>query len=574
MKIVFLFHSANILALFLFFVYKLRIYQRYFLNTDIKILRRSTNLKFIATENHPFLVRTVSRKHRSPYRKLSEGTEWVSAGNLIPYQHYLGIPINKKQNPVYFKEYKGYSFWWLIGRYLGDGWTEEVVRSDHNNFAEKRVIICCGKKNPSDLIDIEKHLKLTGFKYRISECSTTYKFYIQDSKELHDWLQQFGKYAYGKRIPGKILDMPLEDCEALLDGYLSADGYFNKEKGMYQVKTVSKELYYGLIELVNKVYKSPCSNNYIHAAGTNLIEGRQVNRKEKYSMSFYPNRRTRSHYFIDNDFIWVPVRKVEKIYEKRDVYNIGVYDINTYVAGTYAVHNCGVLITPSPVVDFMPQVMIKDKDTKEYVATTQLTMTECEDAGCLKMDFLGLRNLGVISEEIGEINSNPYAIQRALKMIQNDPSKNYVSPETVKMLEDGHISFRNIPKDDFRVYKYLSKGNTQGVFQYESPYMRGLCQELLQDIDTNPSLNGSACFNRLSDGSALGRPGPMAEIPNYINSMLHPEKIHYEVDKMKDFLSSTYGIIVYQEQAMTMVRKLAGFSAGQADLIRKGMAYC
>lgn len=239
-----------------------------------------------------------------------------------------------------------------------------------------------------------------------------------------------------------------------------------------------------------------------------------------------------------------------------------------------SLHACGILITPSPVVDFMPQVMIKDKDTKEYVATTQLTMTECEDAGCLKMDFLGLRNLGVIAEEIGEINSNPYAIQRALKMIQNDPSQSYVLPETVKMLEDGHISFRNIPKDDFRVYKYLSKGNTQGVFQYESPYMRSLCQELLQDIDTNPSLNGSACFNRLSDGSALGRPGPMAEIPNYINSMLHPEKIHYEVDKMKDFLSSTYGIIVYQEQAMTMVRKLAGFSAGQADLIRKGMAYC
>ena len=63
-----------------------------------------------------------------------------------------------------------------------------------------------------------------------------------------------------------------------------------------------------------------------------------------------------------------------------------------------SIHACGVLITPSPVVDFMPQVMIKDKDTKEYVATTQLTMTECEDAGCLKMDFLGLRNLGVISD--------------------------------------------------------------------------------------------------------------------------------------------------------------------------------
>lgn len=236
------------------------------------------------------------------------------------------------------------------------------------------------------------------------------------------------------------------------------------------------------------------------------------------------------------------------------------------------IHACGVLITPDVVSEFMPQVKIKDDDTGIYVPTTQITMTECEDAGCLKMDFLGLRNLGVVADAINSISTKPRAIERALERIENDPKKHHVSPITLEMLNSGNIDFDRIPRDDLRVYEFLSGGDTNAVFQYESPYMRGLCQELLQDIETNPSLDGEACFNRLSDGSALGRPGPMAEIPHYIENMLNPDKVHYEVDKMKDFLAATFGVIVYQEQAMTMVRELAGFSGGQADLVRKGMA--
>lgn len=185
--------------------------------------------------------------------------------------------------------------------------------------------------------------------------------------------------------------------------------------------------------------------------------------------------------------------------------------------------------------------------------------------------FLGLRSLGVIASTINQVNSKQRSFDRVFENIAKDESKDNISKQSMDILRSRNVDFDDIPRDDLRVYEWLAKGNTQGVFQYESPYMRGLCQELLQNIN-EVKASGSECFDRLSAGSALGRPGPMAEIPHFIDNMLHPEKITYDVEQMKTFLGPTFSILVYQEQAMTLVRELAGFSAGQADLIRKGMA--
>lgn len=270
--------------------------------------------------------------------------------------------------------------------------------------------------------------------------------------------------------------------------------------------------------------------------------------------------------------VYASVVRVKKLQEREDVYCLTVPKYHNFCLELgITVHNCGVLITPKPVVDFMPQAMVRDKDTGEYVATTQLTMVECEDAGCLKMDFLGLRSLGVIASTINQVNSKQRSFDRVFENIAKDESKDNISKQSMDILRSRNVDFNDIPRDDLRVYEWLAKGNTQGVFQYESPYMRGLCQELLQNIN-EVKATGAECFDRLSAGSALGRPGPMAEIPHFIDNMLHPEKITYDVEQMKTFLGPTFSIMVYQEQAMTMVRELAGFSAGQADLIRKGMA--
>lgn len=207
-------------------------------------------------------------------------------------------------------------------------------------------------------------------------------------------------------------------------------------------------------------------------------------------------------------------------------------------------HACGLLVSPRPVSDYMPQVLIENEDTGVKEPTTQFTMSDVEEMGLVKIDFLGLRTLGVASNVVD-------TIERA-------------HPGT-------HVDFDSIPLTDFDVYKWLAKGNTAGVFQFESQYMTKIIMEMYQDFPINPKANGEVAFLRMCDATALGRPGPMDEIPNYINNMLHSDKITYDAQQLRKQLEPTYGIITYQEQTMAIVMELAGFSQGDSDKIRKAM---
>lgn len=255
-------------------------------------------------------------------------------------------------------------------------------------------------------------------------------------------------------------------------------------------------------------------------------------------------------------------------------------------------HACGVIIAPSAVSDYIPQILIENEATGEKEPTTQFTMSECEEMGLLKMDFLGLRTMGVVSRALRDIN--PKRIKQGL-----DP-----------------IEFLDIPTNDVRVYDFIAKGNTEGVFQLESGGMTSFMKELFQDVQNtsiemfdnlvdkksaidskvifNKSLSleaelskigskGSEVIKKLQDfgrqlferaiaGISLYRPGPIDEIPNYINNMLHPDYIQYETPELEPLLNNTYGIIVYQEQCMFIVRELAGFTKGMADSVRKAMS--
>lgn len=218
-------------------------------------------------------------------------------------------------------------------------------------------------------------------------------------------------------------------------------------------------------------------------------------------------------------------------------------------------HACGVIIAPSPVTDFIPQVLIENEETGINEPTTQFSMSECEEMGLLKMDFLGLRTMGVVGRALKDINE--------------------------KRTEEGisSINFLDIPTDEIEVYDFISKGNTDGVFQLESPGMTSFFRNLYQDIESYLGITdvadrkriGKQLFERAIAGISLYRPGPIDEIPHYIENMLHPERITYETPQLEPLLNNTYGIIVYQEQVMFIVRTLAGFSKGQADLIRKAM---
>ncbi|MDQ5983056.1 MAG: DNA polymerase III subunit alpha [Eubacteriales bacterium SKADARSKE-1] len=189
-------------------------------------------------------------------------------------------------------------------------------------------------------------------------------------------------------------------------------------------------------------------------------------------------------------------------------------------------HAAGVVITDRPVSDYVPLAK------NDEATVTQYTMTTLEELGLLKMDFLGLRTLTVISD--------------TEKMVRKlDPS----------------FDIDKIDTADSDVFKMISKGDTQGVFQFESAGMKNVLKQLKPN-----------CIEDLIAVISLYRPGPMNSIPKYIENRHHPEKIKYDHESLAKILDVTYGCIIYQEQVMQIFRDLAGFSLGRADIVRRAMS--
>ena len=211
-----------------------------------------------------------------------------------------------------------------------------------------------------------------------------------------------------------------------------------------------------------------------------------------------------------------------------------------------SVHACGIIIAPSVVSDYCPQLLMEDTINKKKTWVTQYNMAECEDIKLLKMDFLGLRTLDVIDNTVELINED--------------------------RKESKQIDSSDIPLNDPKVYKFLSTGHTSGVFQFESPGMTNLLKRMFNDVRVREdnAKKGEEYFERLIAAVSLYRPGPMDEINNFIKAM-KTGNVHYDHKKLESILGNTYGILVYQEQIMFAVRELAGFTAGQADSIRKAM---
>jgi DNA polymerase-3 subunit alpha len=194
------------------------------------------------------------------------------------------------------------------------------------------------------------------------------------------------------------------------------------------------------------------------------------------------------------------------------------------------IHACGVIITPSDITDFVPVALAKDKDSNKVC--TQFDNSVVESAGLLKMDFLGLKTLTLIKDAI-------------------------------KIIKDRHgilLDADSFPIDDTKTYELFQRGETVGIFQYESPGMQKYMRELKPTV-----------FADLIAMNALYRPGPLAYIPSFIKRKHGQEPITYDLDDMKEYLEETYGITVYQEQVMLLSQKLAGFTKGEADVLRKAM---
>ncbi|ANH81985.1 DNA polymerase III subunit alpha [Niabella ginsenosidivorans] len=224
------------------------------------------------------------------------------------------------------------------------------------------------------------------------------------------------------------------------------------------------------------------------------------------------------------------VKKIREIYNGSDLQSKVLHEaeiLEGSVRNT-GIHAAGIIIAPKDLTELLPVSTAKDSD----LWVTQIEGSVIEEAGVIKMDFLGLKTLTIIKD--------------ALKLIKQNHGID--------------IDIDSIPLDDEKTYELYQKGETNATFQFESAGMQKYLRELKPDR-----------FGDLIAMNALYRPGPMAYIPQYVDRKHGREEVTYDLPEMEEYLKDTYGITVYQEQVMLLSQKLAGFSKGDADVLRKAM---
>ncbi len=222
------------------------------------------------------------------------------------------------------------------------------------------------------------------------------------------------------------------------------------------------------------------------------------------------------------------IRKFRQAYES-DAETKRLIDVSVALEGMprhTQVHAAGVVITDKPVSDYVPLALSKGS------VVTQYDMDKVSSIGLVKFDFLALRYLTIVSDA-----------------------------EALVRKRNPGFDIEKIPLDDEKTYKFISSGNTDGLFQLESPGMKRLLTELKpQNIED------------ITAAISLYRPGPMDSIPEYLKNRENPEKIEYKIPALKPILDVTSGCIIYQEQVMSICREVAGYSLGRADIVRRMMA--
>lgn len=300
------------------------------------------------TQNHKFLVRKRSRKYDSKNRtsfRVFGKPQWLKAEELTR-DCYLGIPINNENK---IPEWKGYTntwnvgfgekiyesnlieplltsndFWWLMGRYVADGWCRK----------QGGIVVATNEEKLPTL-----EIKLKGmFKYNITKEKTCYKVHIP-LKELSLFVERFGYYAHNKKISQDVLNLPRNLLKSFLDGYMSGDGSFDEIRQYYKATTTSKLLVYGLGQCVLKVYNRPYSIYKSNRPKETIIEGRKVSQNTTYDIVYKIHDGNQDKAFCEDGYGWFPFNK-SSINKDETVYDIEVEDDHSFTANNVIVHNC------------------------------------------------------------------------------------------------------------------------------------------------------------------------------------------------------------------------------------------
>ena len=292
------------------------------------------------TPNHRFYVRTTARVGHYGKRVFSEPI-WKSADELTG-KDYLGVAVNQnaiipKWNGIDYVWEDGrkprhknelqpmfghYDFWWIIGRYIGDGWIRQ----------QGGIIICCALREEEELRQRIERV----FSCNVVRERSIYKIHIP-LKELSEFVSQFGRGAANKHLTSTILDLPRELLKGFLDGYMSADGCYTS--GLYKAQSVSRELIYGIAQCVAKVFRVPYRIYKCQRSPQSIIEGRVINQKVAWSIVYKLETKRQDHAIYENGYIWFPIRKIEPFGEE-NVYDIMVENNHSFTVQNVIVHNC------------------------------------------------------------------------------------------------------------------------------------------------------------------------------------------------------------------------------------------
>jgi DNA (cytosine-5)-methyltransferase 1 len=289
---------------------------------DVLLVKAMGAPAFRVTAEHPFYIRRlISGRVRS-----WSAPEWVQAGQLDK-NCFLSMPLDDPgADPVL-----GVALAYVVGRWLGDGWIVDHPRRGRANSWMRKAIICCAADEDAELAAA---IRAAGLHATRSPERTVTKFHIT-SADLVKLLRPFGRGAEGKRIPGWVFTAPIAEQEAILRGWLDADGS-QQASGQWRATTISERLAHGMARIARTVHGVATSVHRFDVAARTTIEGRNVGQNPQFQVAIPPRNRES---FIADGYAWVPIRSVNAA-EPCEVFNVSVDEDESYVAHGYAVHNC------------------------------------------------------------------------------------------------------------------------------------------------------------------------------------------------------------------------------------------
>ena len=322
-------------------------------------IRATGHTDIYATENHRFLVRKCYRKwnnERRTYERKLMPAEWKQVKDFVPTQdkyenyHFFGVPVNTKniipawnginvavnqttQKRLCSLDMSMPELWYLVGRYLGDGWLAKIYKPGKYRQKYRGIVIACGRHKTQHF----EEMLNDKFSYTCAHERTADKYHFCGA-ELAAFMMQFGVGASGKKLPLFVYDLPVSLLEKLIEGYADADGgKVNAHRK--EITSVNLGLLFGIAQCIHKVYKTPTVITPCNKAGINVIEGRICHAKNTYTMAYQKTTLPQQHGIYEDGYMWYPITKVLPAGEEH-VYDIAVDQTHSFVANNCISHNC------------------------------------------------------------------------------------------------------------------------------------------------------------------------------------------------------------------------------------------